>query len=65
MNETINIAVDISFENKPNIRISRNDLKELFMWATAKTLFLFDGEFYDQTDGVAMGSPLAHFHGFS
>ena len=27
--------------------------------ATAQTHFLFNGSFYDQIDGVAMGSPLA------
>ena len=28
-------------------------------FATAETHFLFKGSFYDQIDGVAMGSPLA------
>lgn len=29
------------------------------IYATAKTHFLFNGEYFDQIDGVAMGSPLA------
>ena len=28
-------------------------------FATCETYFLFNGKFYDQIDGVAMGSPLA------
>jgi len=32
---------------------------DLFSFATAETHFLFKGVFYDQIDGVAMGSPLA------
>lgn len=31
----------------------------IFHFATAETHFLFKGSFYDQIDGVAMGSPLA------
>ena len=32
---------------------------ELFHFATSRTHFLFKGYFYDQIDGIAMGSPLA------
>lgn len=35
-----------------------NQLKKLFMFATSMTHFQFKGKFYDQVDGVAMGSPL-------
>jgi len=31
----------------------------LFSFATSETHFLFKGKFYDEVDGVAMGSPLA------
>ncbi len=34
-------------------------MKKLFKFATSGTQFLFNGEYYDQVDGVAMGSPLA------
>jgi len=37
----------------------------LFSFATSKTHFLFNGKFYDQVDGVAMGSPLAPILAFS
>ena len=40
------------------MKISRSDLKQLFQYATSGTHFFFDGNFYDQIDGVAMGSPL-------
>ena len=33
-------------------------MKKLFDSATSGTHFLFDGSFYDQIDGVTMGSPL-------
>ena len=58
LEETIDIAVDLIFEKDPGITISREELKKLFFFATSKTHFLFNGEYYDQTDGVAMGSPL-------
>ena len=37
----------------------REDLKELLNVATADTHFSFDGKYYRQHNGVAMGSPLA------
>ena len=58
LNETIDLAIDLIFEHNPEIKISKRDLKELFQFATSESHFLFDGNFYDQTDGVAMGSPL-------
>ena len=33
-------------------------LRKLLEFATKKSHFLFDGKYYDQIDGVAMGSPL-------
>ena len=39
--------------------MSSEDLTKLFKFATCETNFLFNGKFYDQIDGVAMGSPLA------
>ena len=33
-------------------------LRKLLEFATKKSHFLFDGQYYDQIDGVAMGSPL-------
>ena len=39
-------------------RLPRLVLKNLLLFATKKSHFVFDGQYYDQTDGVAMGSPL-------
>ena len=39
--------------------MSKSDLKKLFLFCTSQTHFLFQGNYYDQIDGVAIGSPLA------
>ena len=59
LDETIDIAINLIFKNKPSFPICKSDLKQLFSFATSQTHFLFNGNFYDQVDGVAMGSPLA------
>ena len=46
-------------QGNPDIKLGRENLTELFLFATAQTHFSFLGNFYDQIDGVAMGSPLA------
>ena len=46
------------FNNNPNIKITKKDLKKLFEFATSGAHILFDGNYYDQIDCVAMGSPL-------
>jgi len=38
--------------------VSRPALKKLFEFATKKSHFIFDGQYYEQIDGVAMLSPL-------
>ena len=60
LQETINIAIDNIFENQPDIKISCSDLNKLFLYATAQTHFIFNNDFYDQLDGVAMGSHLSY-----
>ena len=52
-NETIDSAVDIIFNN-----ISKPQLKKLFVFATSQAHFLVNNKIYDQTDRVAIGSPL-------
>ena len=58
LKETIDIAVDLLFEHNPDFKITKNELKTFFDFAASGTHFLFDGIFYDQIDGVAMGSRL-------
>ena len=61
LSETIDLAVNAIFESSTglDLKLSKTELKELFNFATSHTHFLFNGCFYDQVDGVAMGSPLA------
>ena len=69
---TIKLAADLIKASQPDLNISEKDLASLFNFATCETHFLFlfnfatcethflfKGKFYDQIDGVAMGSPLA------
>ena len=57
--ETIGIAINLIFNNNPNLNITRKELKKLFLFHTLQTHFIFNSKFYNQIDGVAMGSPLA------
>ena len=59
LTKTIEIAVELIFQNKTNLKISKNELKQHFKFATSGTHFLFKGNFYDQIDGISMVSPLA------
>ena len=40
--------------------LSRSQFKNLLSLATKDSHFIFDGTFYKQIDGVAMGCPLRH-----
>ena len=47
------------YGNKKKVNgVGRNDFKELLQLATKGTVFYFNGKYYRQKDGVAMGSPL-------
>ena len=59
LDECIDKVVHYVKEDKTDIKLSATDLKTLLCFATAQTHFLFKGSFYDQVDGVSMGSPLA------
>ena len=63
LDETIQILADKAFHdnwfNKTNeLNLSRDQLLELLNAATKNQLFQFNGNLYEQTNGVAMGSPL-------
>ena len=63
LDETIHILADKAFKdnwfNKTyNMNISKDDLTDLLSVATKNQLFQFNGNLYEQVDGVAMGSPL-------
>ena len=59
LQQTIDIAINPLFNHNPNLNITRKELKKLFLFATSQTHFIFNSKFYNQIDGVAMGSPLA------
>ena len=56
LQETIDIAINLIFNHNCNLNITR---KELFFFDTSQTHFIFNSNFYNQVDGVAMRSPSA------
>ena len=57
--ETIDIVINLIFNHNPNLNITRKELEKVFLFGTSQTHFIFSSKFYNQIDGVAMGSPLA------
>ena len=59
LDETIEICVSVLYNDTDVVNgISKDDFRNLLSLATKESLFLFDGDYYQQIDGVAMGSPL-------
>ena len=63
LSETINILVDKAFTNDwfnetYDLNLEKEELAQLLKVAITNQLFQLDGQLYEQTDGVAMGSPL-------
>ena len=58
LQETIDIATNLIFNHNPNLNITRKELKKPLLLATSQTHFIFNSEFYNQMDGVIMGSSL-------
>ena len=63
LNETINILVDKAFANDwfnqtYELSLQKEQLARFLEIATTNQLFQFNGQLYEQVDGVAMGSPL-------
>ena len=58
LDETIDIALDKLYSLSDPPTLPRAVLQKLLEFATKKSHFLFDGQYYDQIDDVAMGSPL-------
>ena len=55
----LSVKIGKLFNHNPNLNITKKELKKLFLFATSQTHIIFNGKFYNQIDGVAMGSPLA------
>ena len=63
LDETIEIIAEKAFKNNwfnetHDLHLTKTGLTELLRIATKDQLFQFDGQLYEQVDGVAMGSPL-------
>ena len=58
LDETIQICLDKLYALPDPPTMPRSALKGLLEFATKKSHFIFDGDYYDQIHGVAMGSPL-------
>ena len=59
LKETIDLCVDILFYDRTNIDgITKDYFCDLLTICMSESLVLFDGEYYKQIGGVAMGSPL-------
>ena len=63
VDETIQILAEKAFKDdwfnkQHNLNITKSDLVELLNITTKNQLFQFEGSLCEQSDGVAMGSPL-------
>ncbi|CAF0897904.1 unnamed protein product [Brachionus calyciflorus] len=58
--ETIEQILDLAYKMGRTLfhGLKRDELKHLLIVCTQESHFQFNGEYFDQTDGVAMGSPL-------
>ena len=59
LTEVIDVAINLIFENSPDIKFTKRELRKHFRIATSETYFTFNGSTFEQIDGVAMGFPLA------
>ena len=59
LEETISICVDKLLKNNTKVyNLTKESFRSLLELATLDSFFIFDGKYYKQKDGVAMGSPL-------
>ena len=59
LDETINICIDRVYKRKKKVNgLLKCHFKQLLTYATKSSYFLFNGVYYSQINGVAMGSPL-------
>ena len=59
LEETIDICVELVFANDETCNgLNREDFRTLLSLATKESFILFNGQYYQQIDGVAMGSPI-------
>ena len=56
---SLDIAINFIFNHNPSLNITKKELKKIFLFTTSQTHFIFNSNYYNQTDGVAIGFPLA------
>ena len=59
LQETIDVAINLIFNDNPKLNVTKRELKKLFLFAASQTHFIFNIKCFSEIDGVAMGSPLA------
>ena len=59
LDETIEICVNELFKSSQTVSgLNKQQVLEMLSLTTKENVILFDGKYYSQIDGVAMGSPL-------
>ena len=57
--ETLNLCVQNLYRNQTHVNnLTKSSFYKLLKITMFESFFIFDGKFYEQCDGVAMGSPL-------
>jgi len=58
---TVHLILDTVFANKEYKfhGLNRTELPKMLIWSCKNTVLQFNGKYYTQLDGVAMGSPIA------
>ena len=56
--EAIDIPINLNFENSPDIKFTKYELRKCFRIATSETYLICNSCIFDKSDGVAMDSPL-------
>ena len=61
VNSTIGLILNNIFNNGVKVfnGLNRQQMKKLLTWTCKGTVFQFGGNIYEQTEGIAMGSPIA------
>ena len=59
VNETIEICLDLLYKDSELVNnLTRAQFKKLLVFCVKENHFTFNEQYFDQIDGVAMGSPL-------
>ena len=53
LEETIDIAINLIFSHIPNLNITRKKSKNILLFATSQTQFIFNSKFHNQIDEIS------------